>query len=67
MASLIGGSRKKTGTTDADIYFDIEDEKAREAFRQLYDNSRALEKTNTELKKRVEDLEQTVIDIEAQI
>lgn len=64
MAVTRGGTTKKPGTTDADIYFDIEDEKSREAFRQLFDNTRSLFAKVNELEKRVENNEQSIIDIE---
>lgn len=67
MPKIKGGSRRKISTTDADIHFDIEDEKTREAFRQLYDNARALNDLINDLSKRMEDVEQEVIDLENRI
>ena len=64
---IVGGNRRKISTTDADIHFDISDEKIREAFRQLYDNTRALNESFNSLSNRMEDNEQAIIDIENRV
>ena len=45
------------GMTEADVYFDIEDETVRDTLRQIFDNMRDLRKENIALAKRVEILE----------
>ena len=47
----------KMGFTEADVYFDVEDETVRDTLRQIFDNLRALRKENIALAKRVEILE----------
>ena len=46
-----------TGMSDADIYFNIEDDILRETLRQLFDNTRKLRAEHLVLKNRVRDLE----------
>ena len=43
--------------TEADVYFDVEDEVVRDTLRQIFDNLRDLRKENIALAKRVEILE----------
>ena len=43
--------------TEADVYFDVEDEVVRDTLRQIFDNLRDLRKENIALTKRVEILE----------
>ena len=45
------------GLTEADVYFDVEDETVRDTLRQIFDNLRDLRKENIALAKRVEILE----------
>jgi hypothetical protein len=45
------------GFTEADVYFDVEDETVRDTLRQIFDNLRDLRKENIALAKRVEILE----------
>ena len=45
------------GMTEADVYFDVEDEVVRDTLRQIFDNLRDLRKENITLAKRVEILE----------
>ena len=45
------------GMTEADVYFDVEDETVRDTLRQIFDNMRDLRKENIALAKRVEILE----------
>ena len=45
------------GATEADVYFDFEDEVVRDTLRQIFDNLRDLRKENIALTKRVEILE----------
>ena len=45
------------GATEADVYFDVEDEGVRDTLRQIFDNLRDLRKENIALAKRVEILE----------
>ena len=45
------------GATEADVYFDVEDEIVRDTLRQIFDNLRDLRKENIALAKRVEILE----------
>ena len=45
------------GSTEADVYFDVEDEIVRDTLRQIFDNLRDLRKENIALAKRVEILE----------
>ena len=45
------------GLTEADVYFDVEDEVVRDTLRQIFDNMRDLRKENIALAKRVEILE----------
>ena len=45
------------GATEADGYFDVEDEVVRATLRQIFDNLRDLRKENIALAKRVEILE----------
>ena len=47
----------KMGFTEADVYFDVEDETVRDTLRQIFDNLRDLRKENIALAKRVEILE----------
>ena len=47
----------KMGFTEADVYFDVEDETVRDTLRQIFDNMRDLRKENIALAKRVEILE----------
>ena len=46
-----------SGMSDADVYFNIEDDILRETIRQLFDNTRKLQSDIGALKKRVRDLE----------
>ena len=46
-----------SGMSDADIYFNIEDDILRETIRQIFDNTRKLQSDIGALKKRVRDLE----------
>ena len=46
-----------TGMSDADIYFNIEDDILRETLRRLFDNTRKLRTEHLVLKNRVRDLE----------
>ena len=46
-----------SGMSDADIYFNIEDDILRETIRQVFDNTRKLQADHEALKKRVRDLE----------
>ena len=43
----------KLGTSDADLYFEIEDEKVRDCLRQLFDNTRILNAVVKKLEHRV--------------
>ena len=43
----------KLGTSDADLYFEIEDEKIRDCLRQLFDNTRILNAVVKKLEHRV--------------
>jgi len=43
----------KLGTSDADLYFEIEDEKIRDCLRQLFDNTRILNSVVKELEHKV--------------
>ena len=45
------------GLTEADVYFDVEDETVRDTLRQIFDNLRDLRNENIALAKRVEILE----------
>ena len=45
------------GMSEADVYFDVEDETVRDTLRQIFDNMRDLRKENIALAKRVEILE----------
>ena len=45
------------GLTEADVYFDVEDEIVRDTLRQVFDNLRDLRKKNIALTSRVEILE----------
>ena len=45
------------GLTEADVYFDVEDETVRDTLRQIFDNLRDLRNENIALEKRVEILE----------
>ena len=45
------------GMTEADGYFDVEDEVVRDTLRQIFDNLRDLRKENIALEKRVSILE----------
>ena len=45
------------GMTEADVYFDVEDETVRDTLRQIFYNMRDLLKENIALAKRVEILE----------
>ena len=45
------------GLTEADVYFDVEDETVRDTLRQIFDNLRDLRKENIALAKRGEILE----------
>ena len=45
------------GLTEADVYFDVEDEVVRDTLRQIFDNLRDLRKENIALEKRVSILE----------
>ena len=47
----------QVGMTEADVYFDVEDETVRDTLRQIFDNLRDLRKENIALAKRVEILE----------
>ena len=47
----------KMGFTEADVYFDVEDETVRDTLRQIFDNLRDLRKENIALAKSVEILE----------
>ena len=47
----------KMGFTEADVYFDVEDETVRDTLRQIFDNLRDLRKENIALAKRVDILE----------
>jgi len=47
----------KTGFSEADIYFNIDDELVRETVRQLFDNTRKLRSDVLALKERVQTLE----------
>ena len=47
----------KMGFTEADVYFDVEDETVRDTLRQIFDNLRDLRNENIALAKRVEILE----------
>ena len=46
-----------TGFSEADIYFNIDDELVRETVRQLFDNTRKLRSDVLALKERVQTLE----------
>jgi hypothetical protein len=46
-----------TGFSEADIYFNIDDELIRETMRQVFDNTRKLHKEILTLKVRVQTLE----------
>tara|TARA_R100001443_G_scaffold3021_1_gene9785 strand:+ start:11254 stop:11439 length:186 start_codon:yes stop_codon:yes gene_type:complete len=46
-----------SGMSDADVYFNIEDDILRETIRQIFDNTRKLQSDIGALKKRVRDLE----------
>lgn len=41
------------GSSDSDLYFDIEDEKVRDCLRQLFDNNRLLNAEVKKLKQKV--------------
>ena len=43
----------KLGSSDADLYFEIDDEKIRDCLRQLFDNTRILNATVKDLRERV--------------
>lgn len=43
----------KLGPTDADLYFEIDDERIRDCLRQLFDNIRILNTTVKDLEERV--------------
>jgi len=43
----------KLGPTDADLYFEIDDERIRDCLRQLFDNTRILNTTVKDLEERV--------------
>ena len=45
------------GLTEADVYFDVEDETVRDTLRQIFVNLRDLRNENIALAKRVEILE----------
>ena len=47
----------RTGFSEADIYFNIDDELVRETVRQLFDNTRKLRSDVLALKERVQTLE----------
>ena len=46
-----------TGFSEADIYFNIDDELLRETMRQVFDNTRKLHQEVLTLKERVQTLE----------
>jgi hypothetical protein len=43
----------KLAPTDADLYFEIDDERIRDCLRQLFDNTRILNTTVKDLEERV--------------
>jgi len=43
----------KLAPTDADLYFEIDDERMRDCLRQLFDNTRILNTTVKDLEERV--------------
>ena len=47
----------RTGFSESDIYFNIDDELVRETVRQLFDNTRKLRSDVLALKERVQTLE----------
>ena len=67
MANVIGGSRKKAASANADIYFDIKDEKIRNAVGILNDNVSATKSDIDRIKERIDQMENLLISIEARI
>ena len=67
MADIIGGSRKKNASANADIYFDIKVEKIRNAVGILNDNVSATKSDIDNIKEKIDQMENLLISIEARI